>query len=114
MVYAYGCQPKCRSLLNPKTTVSAIELQGEIAQLQARIESRQLSLQQQEELRDILFSAALTAAQSGTINPFGIATTLAAVIGIGAGAEGQLQKRKLKKKLAEKNKDDSPDPNKLA
>lgn len=101
LVYGYGCQPKCRSILHPEIRITGAELTAEIKVLEAQINDRQLDLTQQQQIRDALFAAAMTAAQSGAINPVGLATSLAAILGIGAGIEGQVQKRKIKKVLKE-------------
>jgi len=100
LIYAYGCQPKCQSILNPTVRITASEFNAEIQMLQAKVKDRQLSLEQQSKLRDVLFGAAITAAQAGTVNPVSIAIALAAVLGIGAGVEGQVEKSKAKKTLA--------------
>ncbi len=101
LVFGYGCQPKCRSIFHPEIRITGSELNAEITMLEAQINDRQLDLQQQQQIRDALFAAATTAARSGAINPVGLATSLAAILGIGAGIEGQVQKRKIKKVLTQ-------------
>jgi len=99
LLYFYGCEPKCKSIITPDENVTRSELDLEIEQVIAKANIGYASLEQQEELRDLLFEQALTAASSGTINPIAILTSAAAILGVGATADN-IRKRKEIKRLS--------------
>jgi len=87
LIYAYGCEPKTRSLINPQQKVNLAELQLEIDTLMAKSEIRFADLQRQYELKDFVFNQSLIMLETGTVNPVGIATAILAIAGLGAGAD---------------------------
>ncbi len=86
-IYAFGCQPETRSLLDPNRKVTANELSGEIEFLLARFESRKQDLEKQQELRNLILQQSFTIAQTGQINPLAIATSFMSLLGLGAVAD---------------------------
>lgn len=87
LFYAYGCEPKTQSLINPNEKVNLAELQLEIDTLMAKSEIRFADLQRQYELKDFIFNQSLIILETGTVNPVGIATAVLAIAGLGAGAD---------------------------
>lgn len=86
-IYAFGCQPKTTSLLDPAKKVTAGILDSEVEFLIARYESRKLDLQQQQQLRNFILQQSFTIAQTGQINPLAIATSFMSLLGLGAVAD---------------------------
>jgi len=97
LVFAYGCQPQTKSLIDPNEKVTRAELDYEIETLLARSKIRLADLDRQEELRSLLFEQTFIIAESGTVNPVGIITALMAIMGIGATADDIRLRKKQKK-----------------
>lgn len=95
--YAYGCEPKTTSLIDPGQKITLEQLQNEVDILMLKSETRLNDLQKQYELRDFVFNQSIKIAETGTINPIGVITSLLAVMGIGLGAD-DLRLRKERKK----------------
>ena len=87
MLWAYGCTPRVESLIEPGKKVNAQELKIEFDTLVSVFEMRNLDLEQQNRLRSLLTENALLMAQSGTFNPFGFLSGLAALYGVGSVAK---------------------------
>lgn len=87
LIYAYGCHPETKSLIDPLQKVDRAELNAEIDTLLTRYESRIADLDKQEELRRFVFEQTLTVAQGAVPNPIGIVTGLIALLGVGATAD---------------------------
>ncbi len=84
MLWAYGCTPTVKSLIDPTKKVTAAELQIEFDTLMAVFEIRQLDIERQNKLRELLTRNAMLAVQAGTFNPLGLLTGLAALYGAGS------------------------------
>lgn len=84
VIFLASCDPQAKSLIDPGKKISRLELDGEIALLQARIDTELKSLEQQEAIRTLLLNLAATAARTGTF-PFTEAI-LGAVGMLGTGA----------------------------
>lgn len=96
IAWLYGCQPKVPSLLDDRRPVTRAELQLELETLQRKFEIRSADLAQKEELRRLITQNALLIAQTGTVNPLGVLTGLAALYGVGSAtntAKNQIKKR---------------------
>lgn len=85
--FAYGCEPKTKSLTQPGQEVTRAELIGELEILKLQYKSRTDDLDKQELLRDFILQQTVIVAQTGTVNPIGIATALLALLGLGAGVD---------------------------
>lgn len=95
--FAYGCQPKTQSLIHPTEKVTRAGLQHELNTLIALAELRGEDLEKQEQFRNFVFQQALVIAETGTVNPFGVITSLLALLGIGATADDiRLRKERAK------------------
>lgn len=102
-IWAYGCQPTVPSMTDPSRRVTRAELQLELEQLQSLFEIRNKSLEDQEQLRQLVMQNVLLIAQTGTINPLGLIT---AVLGFyGAVSATRDTKNLVKKKLTKKSYD---------
>ena len=98
LLYFFGCEPKCKSITNPSTTVTRAELDIEIDILIAKANAGYASIESQEELRDLLFQQTIMAAAGGTINPVALLTSIGAILGLGATVDN-VRKRKVIRKL---------------
>jgi len=94
LLWTYSCTPTTQSLLTPQTQVSRLELLAEVEMFNARLQGRIENLEQQEQFRSLLFDQAAIVGSGGTLNPLGILTSLAAVLGLGATADN-IRKRKV-------------------
>lgn len=95
-IYAYGCEPKTKSLIDPDKKVTRAELVIEIDALAALSEIGIADLDRQDEVREMIINQALVIAQGGSVNPIGILTTLTAIFGIGAAADDVRLRRERK------------------
>jgi len=86
-LYAFGCQPKTKSLIQPDRKVNRSELNIEIDMLLAQYENRVADIERQEQLKNFIFEQTLVVAQGTTPNPVGIITALFAILGAGATAD---------------------------
>lgn len=97
LIYAYGCEPKTKSLTRPGGKVTRIELQTELELFIARAAAGKKDLDRQDEIRDFIFNQALVIAQGNTVNPIGVLTGVLAILGIGATADDIRLRRQRKK-----------------
>lgn len=96
LVYAYGCEPMTKSLLDPETKITSRELETELQVLLLQHESRVADINRQIEIRNLIFEQGLLIAESGTINPVGLITSLLAVVGIGVSIDDVRLRKKIK------------------
>ena len=107
LYFAYGCTPRTKSLLIPQRSVSATELELELETIIGMYNLRVEDLQKKQELQQWFFEQAASFAQTGTVNPIGVLTSLLSVLGIGAAADN-VRVRKKVKVLNESLKDSGP------
>lgn len=93
-----GCEPKCRSILNPEKKITIAEYNAELTVIKERAQSAELDLEQQRELLDFIYEHGLLIAQGSAINPISLLTGFGAILGIGATVDN-VRKRKVIKKL---------------
>lgn len=96
LFYAYGCEPKTRSLLDPNRKINRQDLTFEMQTLLNRSEVGFADLDHQIEIRNLIFQQGLLIAQGGSINPLGVITSVMAVLGIGAAADDIRLRKKIK------------------
>ena len=84
LLYVYGCESTTKSLEDPTVKVTRTELQFELESILSKYEARNLDLDKQDQIRNIISQNALIIAESGGVNPIGILTTLFAVYGLGS------------------------------
>lgn len=96
LLYAYGCQPKTRSLLDPSDKVDRKTLLYEMNSLVNRYETGIKDLDTQDKIRNIIFQQGLVVAQGGALNTPGLIITLLGVFGIGVTVDDVKNRRKLK------------------
>jgi hypothetical protein len=82
--YQYGCESTVKSLIYPNEKVNRAELNLELEQLVAKAGLRVSQLDQQDQLRKILFENALIIAQGQALSPLGLITAFGAVYGFGS------------------------------
>jgi len=97
--WAYGCEPKTTSMLDPERKVDRSELTAELEILLARHGGRIKDLDRQVEIRNVLLEQSLIIAQGGTVNPFGVITAALAILGIGTTADDIRLRRERKKQI---------------
>lgn len=97
LFYAYGCEPKTKSLIDPTRKVTREEITQELDWLIATSKTAYTDLDKQIEVRNIIFQQGLLIAQGGAVNPVGVITTIMAVLGIGAATDDIRLRKKIKK-----------------
>lgn len=98
IMWAVGCQPTVPSLVYPDQQLTRTQLQFEMETLIRAFELKNTELQQQEKLRRLITENALLIAQSGSFNPLGLITALAAFYGVGTVANDA--RKAVKNKIA--------------
>lgn len=93
----YGCESTCTSLLDPKLKVNRTGLQMELDIIVARAEAGIADIEKQDRLKDMILQQAIAAGQAGTINPLALVTSIAAILGVGAGADNVRKRIEIKK-----------------
>jgi high-affinity Fe2+/Pb2+ permease len=99
-IWLIGCQSKTASLIDPSEKITRETLENEFGYLAKKVETnldnlqleyqrRLEDLQRQDEIKRAITEASAAVAQSGTINPLGIVTLLAAIMGIGSIADNR-------------------------
>jgi len=96
LLFIFGCQPKCRSLLTDEM-ITRGELVAEIEMINAKAENAELSLQQQEDFQKFLLEQGVIIAAGGGVNPIGIITSLAGILGVGATVDNVRKRVTIKK-----------------
>ena len=94
--FAYGCEPKAVSLLDPSRMVSTNELKAEFEYLKSQLENRLETIEQKRQFKDLILQQGLTFTATGQIDPVGLATSIIALLGIGAAADNVRVRKKLK------------------
>lgn len=84
ILYAYGCESKCRSLLNRGERVTRLGLQAEVQYFIAQAEERFAALDKKDSFKKALFDQFMVITTAGTVNAQGILTALVGALGIGA------------------------------
>jgi len=93
----YGCESKVKSILYPDIRITRPQLEIEVNTFLAEAEIRAEQLNIQDELKETIYKVGMTTAQSGTLNPIGVITSMASILGIGAVADNVRRRRDLKK-----------------
>lgn len=83
LLFAYGCEPKTKSLINENEKITRAELQSELGLLLARAKRGTEDLDRQDKIRNLIFENAIFIAQGGQVNPIGVVTSILALLGIG-------------------------------
>ena len=96
LILAYGCEPKAPSLIYPNRMVTASDLQAEFDYMTTQLAARLETLKQKQQFKDLILQQGLTFTATGTIDPIGLATSILALLGIGAAADNVRVRKKLK------------------
>jgi len=99
VIWFVGCQSKTTSFDHPGEMVCREELHVEIDTFLAQAELKLQELDQKDELKSLLLEKSMLVAKGGTINPFGVMTLVAGVMGIGATVDN-VRKRKVIKRVS--------------
>lgn len=97
LLYFYGCEPKCKSLIDPSTKINRAELDIEVESIIAKANASYISLEQQEELRQLLFQQALAAASTGSVNPLSLFSSIGILLGVGATVDNVRKRKEIKR-----------------
>jgi len=97
LIWFWGCESKVQSISNPNALVTRDELNAEVDFYLANAEIRYKNLDRQDEFKKTLLEAALLYGQTGTINPFGLITTLAGILGVGATIDNVRKRKEIKR-----------------
>lgn len=87
ILYAYSCQSQVISIVNPQLKVSRTELVAEVDSFLTAAAGKFDDLDRQDLVKSTIFNSIIDLAQGGTINPIGVALTLAGILGIGASVD---------------------------
>lgn len=98
LVWTYGCPSHVDSLLTPGKSVTRPELQVELDTMVAMAANRVQDLDEQDSIKELIFTQAMLTAQGGQINLMGVIAAAAATLGIGATVDN-VRKRKVIKDL---------------
>jgi len=96
LVVWWGCEPKAQSIRNPALKLNRLQLQSELDSIIVQVQNSVADMDKQEKVVNFLFEQALIIAESGTVNPVGILTSIAAILGIGAGVDNVRKRKELK------------------
>ncbi len=103
LLFAYGCESKTKSLLNPESKVTRDVYRSEIDYLLTKAAIGERDLDRQDEIKTLIFKQTLLYAEGGAINPFGVITTLLSILGIGAiGDDVRLRKQRKRQPTLDK------------
>lgn len=97
LIFIFGCQSETQSLVLANEKVTRSQLLDEFQLLKLKFTRRIEELDQQDTIRDMILQQSMLIAQTGTVNPIGLVTSLLAILGIGATAD-DVRLRKLRKK----------------
>lgn len=96
LVWAYGCESKVRSPLNPNQLVNRAELELEVETFLAQAALKFADLDRQDEFKRIVFENAIGYAQGKPINPIGVIMTIGGILGIGGIIDNQRKDVRIK------------------
>jgi len=97
LIVAYGCESKVESIRTPGTRINRGELEIEINTILQEAELRADELNMKDDLKETLYRIGVTTAQSGTVNPIGVLSAIAGILGIGAITDNVRKRRDIKK-----------------
>ena len=97
--YAYGCEPKTKSMIYPERKVTRSELTTELELLESKSNIAYADLERQERIRDIVLNQSLIVASGGSVNPVGVIMSIMSVLGIGVAADDVRLRKKIKNNL---------------
>ncbi len=97
LIWLIGCQAKVKSLNGTSLQVTRGELQNELDHILSVAELRFRELDRMDEIKQMIFNAALIMAKSGSINPIGVLTTFGAILGLGATVDNVKKRKDIKK-----------------
>lgn len=92
--FLYSCDSTTMSLRDPNQKVSRYELQAEYDYITAQLLIRTKDLDRQDAIKALITDQAALFAETGTINPAGLITSVIAIFGIGAAVDN-IRKRKV-------------------
>lgn len=101
ILWAYGCESVVTSLRDNGKMVTRDELDLELQTYLATAEIRFRQLDRQDSFKRILFEKTAAFAKTGEINPFGLLSTLFAILGVGAIADNVRKRITIRKNLTE-------------
>jgi hypothetical protein len=102
IVWFVGCEPKTQSILEPGKTITRANLQLELDTITRKAEIGFANIEQQERLRELIFKQGLIAAQTGTIDPIALMTSVFGIVGVGAVVDNVRKRRTIKDLSAKK------------
>lgn len=89
-----GCASQVCSILHPDKRVTRPQLKLEIDQFMLEAEQKFAELDEQEKFKTLLLKHSLIIAETGSINPVALLTTLGSILGLGAVTDN-VRKRKV-------------------
>lgn len=96
--WAYGCESKCKSLIDPQQLVNRSELQNELNYLIGQAKAREENLDKQDAVKQALLDSVNIMSSEGSINPSGLLNLAATIGGISFGLSQRQNLNAYKKK----------------
>lgn len=84
LLWAWGCQSKVMSIVNPTVLITRGELDIEVEAFVARTKLKYADLDKQDEFKLAVFNTALDFMKGGQINPVAVAIVIGNILGLGA------------------------------
>lgn len=97
LLWFFGCEPRCKSIIYPDQTVTRPELELEIESVIAKANIGYATLEKQEQLRDILLQQAMNSVSTGSFNPVALISSVAAVLGVGTAVDNVRKRKEIKR-----------------
>lgn len=101
LLWTFSCESRVRSLTDADQKITRSELDSELDFLISQAEIRYAELNKQDAIKKTVYDSAMLWAQSGSINPLGIITSLAAILGIGAAVDNVRKRKVIRTNLVE-------------
>lgn len=97
LVWGLSCESQVWSIRNPTQKITRSELDIEVENFLAIAKQRYEMLDQQDELKVLMFERLSLWTQTGVFNPVGMIPALVSILGIGAIADNAVNRRTIKK-----------------
>jgi len=96
LVWVYGCQSRCESLMVSGRQITRGELELEISSLIQQAEMRSQSIHTQDQVKRLLFQQALIAAGGVPLNPVTVLASVGSLLGLGASVDNIRKRKEIK------------------
>lgn len=92
-----GCEPTVTSIMNPGTKLTRSEFEDEVNNYLQMAETKAMQLDKQDAVKNTLYQIGMVTLQTGRINPIGLITAIAGILGTGAAIDNVRKRRTIKR-----------------